>query len=291
MVMTIISVKNVPASLRGDLTRWMQEISTGVYAGNFNSRIRELLWKRVTETISDGEAVLCYASRNELGYSFKTFNSTRKVIDYDGIPLVFIPNVVSSAYKDKIVSGFSTASSMHMSRMRTFRSNKKPKDFVVIDLETTGLDPYKCEILEIGAVKQFAGETSYFHHLIYSKNSVPEKITKLTGITNELILQNGVECNHVLKQFVNFSKDLPIITYNAAFDINFLNEALLKNGMEQLNNKIYDLMKAVKKEQLFQKDYKFETSLKTYGINSDAPHRALEDAKLTYALMMKVNKF
>lgn len=290
MVMTVISVKNVPVSLRGDLTRWMQEISTGVYVGNFNARIRDLLWKRVTETTGEGEAVLCYASRNELGYSFKTYNSARKVIDYDGIPLVFIPNDITNVYRENLTSGFSTASHMHMSRKNASKS-RKPNDFIVLDLETTGLDPYKCEILEIGAVKQYSGKTSYFHQLINSKNNIPEKIVKLTGITNELILKKGIDCKQALKSFIDFAGELPIITYNAAFDINFLNESLIRQGMEQLNNKIYDLMKIVKREQLFQTDYKLETSLKTYGITSNVPHRALEDAKLAYKLMMKVNKF
>ena len=56
MPMTVITLKSVPQSLRGDLTRWMQEIATGVYVGNFNSRIREYLWNRVKETMGHGEA-------------------------------------------------------------------------------------------------------------------------------------------------------------------------------------------------------------------------------------------
>lgn len=290
MPMTVISVKNVPVSLRGDLTRWMQEISTGVYVGNFNTRIRDRLWQRVTETAGTGEAVLCYASRNELGYSFKTFNSSRNVIDYDGIPLVFIPKEPSPD-NNSIQSGFSNAFHMHMSRKISNKSNGKPRDFIVVDLETTGLDPYKCEILEIGAVKQQSGEKLYFHKLLNTKRIIPEKIIKLTGITNELISSNGVDRYIALKSFLNFVNELPIISYNAAFDINFLNEALIKAGLGQLNNKVYDLMKIVKKEQMFQPDYKLETSLKTYGINSEVPHRALEDAKLAYELLMKVNKF
>ena len=45
MPFTVITLKKVPNSLRGDLTRWMQEIATGVYVGNFNSRVREALWQ------------------------------------------------------------------------------------------------------------------------------------------------------------------------------------------------------------------------------------------------------
>lgn len=44
MPLAVITIKNSPNSLRGDLTKWMQEIATGVYVGNFNSKIREELW-------------------------------------------------------------------------------------------------------------------------------------------------------------------------------------------------------------------------------------------------------
>ncbi len=48
MVMTVVTLSKVPPSLRGDLTKWMQEIATGVYVGNFNTRVREQLWERIT---------------------------------------------------------------------------------------------------------------------------------------------------------------------------------------------------------------------------------------------------
>ena len=47
MPMTVITLKKVPASLRGDLTKWMQEIATGVYVGNFSTRVRQYLWERI----------------------------------------------------------------------------------------------------------------------------------------------------------------------------------------------------------------------------------------------------
>ena len=47
MPFTVITLKKVPQALRGDLTKWMQEITTGVYIGNFNTKVREKLWKRV----------------------------------------------------------------------------------------------------------------------------------------------------------------------------------------------------------------------------------------------------
>lgn len=54
MPFTVITLKNTPNSLRGDPSKWMQEIATGVYVGNFNSKIREELWERVIDSSGVG---------------------------------------------------------------------------------------------------------------------------------------------------------------------------------------------------------------------------------------------
>lgn len=108
MPFTVITVKNVPKSLRGDLTKWMQEIATGVYVGNFNTKVREQLWNRVLESIDGGEATISYSYRNEIGYSFNTVNAQRKVVELDGIPLILLPN--SDEDKSDLRHGYSDAS-------------------------------------------------------------------------------------------------------------------------------------------------------------------------------------
>ena len=113
MPFTVITLKKVPNSIRGDLTRWMQEIATGVYVGNFNSRVREYLWKRVTDSVGNGEATMSYACRNEIGYSFCTWNTERQVVDYDGIPLVLLPPDPASEKSTGAVPGFSNAAKYH----------------------------------------------------------------------------------------------------------------------------------------------------------------------------------
>lgn len=67
MPFTVITLKSVPPSLKGDLTRWMQEIDTGVYVGNFNTRIRENLWQRVCKQVGRGEATMSFAVVMNLG--------------------------------------------------------------------------------------------------------------------------------------------------------------------------------------------------------------------------------
>lgn len=114
MPLTVITMTNCPLSLRGDLTKWMQEIATGVYVGNFNSRIREELWKRIKNSVGNGVATMSFSSRNEIGYDFKTIHSHREVVYSDGLPLVRIPTV--DTLENAIKHGFSDAAHFHNAR-------------------------------------------------------------------------------------------------------------------------------------------------------------------------------
>ena len=114
MPLTVITMTNCPLSLRGDLTKWMQEIATGVYVGNFNSRVREELWKRIEDNAGNGTATISFSSRNEIGYDFKTIHSHREVVYSDGLPLVRIPTV--DTLENDIKHGFSDAAHFHNAR-------------------------------------------------------------------------------------------------------------------------------------------------------------------------------
>ncbi|XJS11050.1 type I-E CRISPR-associated endoribonuclease Cas2e [Aerococcaceae bacterium WGS1372] len=295
MPLTVITLKKVPASLRGDLTKWMQEIAQGVYVGNFNKKIREQLWERVTQNVATGEATMSYAYRNEIGYQFETFNTDRKVIDYDGVPLVMLraPDTVNE--DSNLNYGFSNASKFR--KARKYSTNKvqtkeaKLLNYVVVDIETTGLDYKACDIIEIGAVKVESGEISKFQKLINIGKEIPETITELTGITHGLLDSKGVRVSDALNEFVEFVGDFDIVDYGIDYDVTFLNETLKKLDQKVLTNKVYDLMRFVKKEKLFLSDYKLQTALGGYEISDKVTHRALEDAELIYQLSIKVNKF
>lgn len=291
MPFTVITLKKVPPSLRGDLTKWMQEIATGVYVGNFNTRIRENLWKRVCDAVGDGEATISYTCRNEIGYQFQTMNTERQVIDYDGIPLVFIPVKKPEENNSGRQTGYSTAHKLQKARKFVRPHNNNEKPYVVIDIETTGFNELHDQILEIGAVKCESGNTDYFQRLIRIDCALPKNITELTGISEQMVMEEGRELKEVLTEFLAFIRDYDLAGYNVNFDLKFINTALRKYSMPRLANHIYDLMRTVKKEKLFQTDYRLQTSLTSYGIRKEVPHRALEDAKLIYELSTKVNKF
>lgn len=296
MPFTVITLRNVPQSLKGELSKWMQEIATGVYVGNLNTRVREKIWKRVTEFINDGEATMSYETHSELGYNFLTANTSQEVIELDGIPLVLLPNKSEDEEKTKLSKGFSNANSFHHAIRKIYPkelANKKEehffRDFAVIDIETTGLDCDEDDIIEIGAVRCKSGNITYFDQLISCENNIPSFITDLTGISTSDLKEKGVSLKKVLIDFTTFIDECRLVGYNVDFDIKFLNASLKKCDLPGLTNKTDDLLATIRKKKLFQKNYKLETSLIEYGIADKVPHRALEDAKLTFQLLLKAD--
>lgn len=291
MPFTVVTLKKSTPSLRGDLTKWMQEIATGVYVGNFNTRIREKLWARITETVGEGEATMSYACRNEIGYQFITWNTERENIDYEGIPLVLLPANPDPSHKT--TTGFSDAAKFRNSRKFSGikPAVKESTTYVVIDIETDGLDENNHTIIELGAVRVQGEDRIEFNRLIYYDKKLPDAVVKLTGITETTLKEKGLPLNDALKEFLGFIGDEILVGYSVEFDIRFINRALEKMNHPRLNNKYYDLSRYVKKEKMLLRNYKLETALKAYGILESVPHRALQDALLIAQLSTKVNKF
>ena len=81
-----------------------------------------------------------------------------------------------------------------------------------------------------------------------------------------------------------------IVCYNINFDIKFINEALKRQKKPKVKNMTYDVMKYVKNDKLFLKNYKLETVTEEYGIKEKVPHRALEDVMIIQKLIAKLDK-
>lgn len=294
MPFTVITLKKVPNSLRGDLTKWMQEIATGVYVGNFNTKIRQQLWDRVTQNVSFGEATMSYVYQNEIGYEFETLSAQREVVDYDGIPLVLLPAAESQTKASNYSRGYSNAAKFQKAKKYSSKGSKPTKidhSYVVIDIETDGLDYSINQIIEIGAVKIKESEPTYFHRLIEYDKELPTEIVELTGITKELLIEEGKSLKGSLLEFMEFIEEFDIVGYGVDFDLSFLNKSLQEFGLAKISNKNYNLIQYVKREKMLIKNYKLKTVLASYGLGDYVPHRALEDAKIIYELSSKVNKF
>ena len=298
MGMTVITLSNVPVSLRGDLTKWMQEIATGVYVGSLSSRVREELWERVTQSVGSGQATLSYATNTELGYQFVTHRTKQINVSFDGIPLVMAPRE-GSPLAAGLRTGFSHQASFRSARKHAGRRKEVPTGdanasctYIVLDIETDGLDPLEDNVIEMAAIRVVSGKAEEeFHCLVRSEDVLPAKIVELTGITDEMLADEGRDIPEALLSLVDFIGDLPIVGYNVSFDVEFINEKLRDINQRTLKNNRIDLMALVKKEKMFLKSFKLKDALAAYGIDEQVPHRALEDARLTCALSTKVNGF
>lgn len=288
--MIVITLTKVPKSLRGDLTKWYQEIQTGVYVGNVSARIRDSLWDRILKNIGRGEATMVYNTNNELGYQFRTTRHDRDVVSFDGIPLM----VHLKESNGPVKHGFSNAAKFHKAKVMTQKVTKQAqpvaqKPIVAIDIETTGLDAVKDRIISIGAVKRLENkQTEDFYRLVQTTQVVPENITKLTGITNEMLAIQGVEPSIGLQELKHFLGDLPVVGYNLRFDEMFLTNGFKNVGQEDLANRMIDVMPVVKRVNEFLDNYRLKTVLSDYGIANEKPHNALADARATLALASKL---
>lgn len=98
-----------------------------------------------------------------------------------------------------------------------------PSVFVVVDLETTGLGAEHHEIIEIGAIRVTLGayEHDTFQVLVKPSGRLPQRITRLTGITQTMIDVKGASIHEAMSKFSAFIQDAPLVTYNASFDMPF----------------------------------------------------------------------
>ena len=226
--MIVITLTDCPPKVRGDLSKWLLEISTGVYVGNLSARVRDELWGRVCEHVKEGRATMVYSSNGEQKLDFAIHNTSWLPVDYDGIKLVRKPGSKKREQSESRVEieklPMSRAEKMHqVQRIQKSRARKQSTpDYVVLDLETTGLNPLRDQIIEIAAIRvKEEKEISYYQSLI-SCEQIPETVIQLTGITREMLEQEGKPMGQVLKEVLEFIGDTRIVGHNASFDWRFL---------------------------------------------------------------------
>jgi CRISPR-associated protein Cas2 len=86
--MTVVILTAVPPGLRGHLTRWLLELSPGVFVGYVSARVRELMWQRIVEYVQDGRALMVHAVRGEQRLAFHVHGHDWTPVDYNGITLM-----------------------------------------------------------------------------------------------------------------------------------------------------------------------------------------------------------
>lgn len=156
-------------------------------------------------------------------------------------------------------------------------------DYVVVDLEMTGLHPKTDRILEIGAVKVREKQVvDTFSALIRQDAPIPEKVVELTGITNEMTA-DGQDTDTALRAFLEFAEDLPWVGHNIIFDYSFIKQWEVNHRIKRSCYAV-DTLKIARKCLPKEMKKSLEALRQYYGIEQTAIHRAYEDAAATQVL-------
>ncbi len=158
-----------------------------------------------------------------------------------------------------------------------------PDTFIIFDLETTGLNADRDEIIEIAAIRYKKGTNKHdtIQALVKTSKAIPQEITDLTGITQTMINNEGEPLKEVLAEFAAFIGNRRLVTFNDEFDMAFLQAAAKKCEMEQFNNPVSCALKMARRAWPKRKSFKLDNLASDGQFKKDAAHRALEDARRT----------
>lgn len=158
-----------------------------------------------------------------------------------------------------------------------------PSDYTVVDIETTGLSPDKCEIIEISAIKVRNDEiVDTFSSLIKPSKRIDPFIVRLTGITDEMVA-DAPKIRAVLPEFTKFVADDYILGHNVNFDINFIYDNLKKYFKKDFSNDFIDTMK-LSRIHCDLPSHRLKALAKHYNVSIKGHHRALVDCEITYKI-------
>ncbi len=164
----------------------------------------------------------------------------------------------------------------------TSRISHLPERFVVFDLETTGLNPEKHEIIEIGAIRVNRDTTDHetFQSLIKPSKKVPKKITEITGIRQDMLDTDGKPLESTLREFLDFAGDLHLVSFNADFDMAFLERATAASSLN-VRNSVSCALKMARRAWPGRKSYRLSELAKDGNLSDRDTHRALGDCQRT----------
>lgn len=117
--MTVVVLTLCPPGLRGLLTRWLLEISAGVFIGDPSARVRDALWEEIKQHVGVGRALLAYTTDNEQGFTFRTHDHAWRPVELEGLILIQRPSDKTTATPSAPATrGWSKASQRHHFRNR-----------------------------------------------------------------------------------------------------------------------------------------------------------------------------
>ncbi|MEF2803171.1 MAG: PolC-type DNA polymerase III [Sellimonas intestinalis] len=158
--------------------------------------------------------------------------------------------------------------------------------YVVFDLETTGFSPIQDKIIEIGAVKVERGViTERFSTFVNPKIPIPFKITQLTSITDDMVV-DAETIDVVLPKFLDFIGDAVLVAHNAGFDVSFIEQNCRYQEIEREFISLDTVALARVLLPTLSK-YKLNVVAKALNISLENHHRAVDDAGATAEIFVR----
>lgn len=295
--MIIVVLTDCPPKLRGDLSKWLFEINTGVYVGRVSARVREALWSRICESINQGQATMVYPAPGEQKMEFRVHNTTWEAVDYDGVKLMRRPLIRSvgetppEEVRDTHIDSKAAVYQRNRRIQGAHRKARRGPDYTVLDLETTGLSHLKDHIIEIAALRvRNECVVEKFHTLVHCPVPIPVAVAELTGLSDAQLMTEGRQIADVLKECLSFIGSDLLVIHHAAFDYSFLQACCKKAYLPVPKNQCMDTLKLARQKLSKLGGYSLEDVSAHFGLDVTGHHRALKDCELTLGIYQKLKE-
>ena len=262
--MVVLNLINCPISLRGHITKWLVEISSGVYVGNINKRVRDALWRYIKDTCRNGRATLVYTTNNEQRYDFKVFGDVWEPIDYDGLKLILRPNVSRIEKQQKPAAhGFSNAATHRKTKKHSTINKNYPKDYIILDMLASENDSENDDISDIIALKiigneiidTFYSDIKNFNNDFHNKtdtitdpgsNAGSEPICHIANSdTGDELAYNAEVCDRDIRNTIltlqKFIGSMPMVVFNEKLNIKILQNICIEYDIPLFLNRCIDV--------------------------------------------------
>lgn len=173
-----------------------------------------------------------------------------------------------------------------------------PSDYIVLDLETTGLDPHYDDIIEVACLKFTDGkQVDSFHSYVQPRpfsdddnqqHFVDDFITDLTGITDD-VLKNAPRFENIAPQLFQYLEGTVIVGHNVNFDINFLYDNFMDTLQKPLQNDFVDTMRIARIVMPDLPHHRLKDLCKAFSIDTSL-HRAANDCMATQEILANLQK-
>nr|WP_083486590.1 PolC-type DNA polymerase III [Alicyclobacillus ferrooxydans] len=160
--------------------------------------------------------------------------------------------------------------------------------FVVFDTETTGLNAREDTLIELSAVKVVNGEiVDTFTTLIDPLRRIPQKVSELTGITDDMV-RGQPQLEDALNRFRSFASGAVWVAHNAEFDVGFLGQCARRLSMPDWKEPVIDTLALARALYPGEKNYRLKTLTQKFEVQLVNHHRALADSEATAKVFLKL---